>query len=432
MPNDEMTPREKKWSQSPTSEIRSALEIVWPDRCRTLLLRSCLCPPAESSAAWRKFRDYTGDTKRFFEGDESGLKGLLPLLYAASKRNNLALDSELQTYLRVATVREELRSEVYREIHADVLKALNRACLPAIALKGGALADILYETPIERHCHAMHLLVRPDGMQHIEGVLQACGFRLARLVEARPGARQGFRHAGGLPLIVNAALYDAPIYNNEIETLWSTSENATISGVPARVPAPVHHLIYVLASAYQQHAPGHLRWACDGWLLIHNQERFDWGEFVDQVQRCGLALPVDTMLRYLVDGLNATIPREVGAALGKSASRSSRPELEAALSGALVGVSSFRDMWMCKLRSRSGRSVLLRFLLLPSTDYLQYRFGLRTRAWAPVRYVYRPLAYVAQRLYWRALRLPGFNRLTYRRRIAAALARPRTGPSTIE
>lgn len=426
MSNTEMAAGRPQPSPGATSEIRSALDIVWPDQLRTLLLRACLCKRAEAEAAWRDFRERTGDTKRFFESDMTGLKGLLPLVYAAARRNELALGKDLQSYLRVATAREALRTKVCREMHAGVLQALDRAGLPAIALKGGALADTAYETPVERHCHAIHLLVRPDAMRGIDRVVRACGFRPTRLVEARPGARRGFRHEDGLPLVVNAGLYDPPIYRDDPDALWSASTPATIAGVSARVPAPTHHLIYVLASAYHERERGHLRWACDGWLLIHGRTAIDWNEFVRKVQGSRLELPVDTMLRYLAVRLGAPVPGQAIASLDDRAEQARRPALEAAFSGAVVGVSSFREMWFRRVRSRAGRSLLLRFLFLPSADYLLYRFGPGARAWGPLRHAYRPLAYVAQRLWWRALGLPGVNRLTHRQRVAAALAKART------
>lgn len=410
----------------PVAEMKSALAIVRPDQIRTLLLRACVCEPDAAAAAWQDFQRHVRDIKQFFETDMTGLKGLLPVIYGAARRNDFALEKDLQSYLRVATVREDLRSTVIREIHASILKALAEANIPVIALRGGALADTVYETPVERHCHALHLLVRPDALTAVGKALRGCDLAPARLAEAAPGARQGFRHRDGLPLVVNASLYDAPVYQDDAESLWSASVPAKIAGVPVHVPSPAHHLIYVLTAAFHERTRGHLRWACDAMLLINGEPGIDWAEFSRMVKNARLDLPIDTMLRYLIEELDAPVPKDVLAALDASPSWTNRRTLEAALSGAIDGISSFREIWQSRMRSKHGHRTLLRFLFLPSTDFLLYRFGPCAMPLVPVRYAYRPTAYVAQRLFWRVSGLPVFGRLTHRGKVAAAIAKTRT------
>lgn len=407
------------------SEVKSALAIVWPDRLRTLLLRACLCAPEPAAAAWRDFQALAGDLKHFFETDLTGLKGLLPVIYGAARRNEFPLEKEMQSYLRVATVREELRSTVIREIHGGVLTALTEADIPVIALRGGALADTVYETPVERHCHALHVLVHPDASAAAGDALRGCGFAPARLPEAAPGARQGFRHTDGLPLVAHTALHDGPVYRPDTAALWSASLPAEIAGVQVRIPSPTHHLIYILAAAFHDRTRGHLRWACDAMLLINGAPGIDWPEFSRIVKGSGLDLPVDTMLRFLVEQLDARVPKSVLADLERSPRWANREALEAALSGAVGGVTAFREIWRNRMRSKHGHRTLLRFLFLPSTDFLLYRFGPRAKPLVPIRYAYRPAAYVTQRLFWRISALPVFGRLTHRGKVAAAIAKTR-------
>jgi hypothetical protein len=410
----------------PVAEIKSALAIVRPDQIRTLLLRACVCEPIAAATAWRDFQQRVGDIKLFFETDLTGLKGLLPVIYGAARRNKFALEKELQSYLRVATVREDLRSTVIREIHAGILRKLTEASIPVIALRGGALADTAYETPVERHCHALHLLVRPGALTNVGKALRGCSFEPARLTEAAPGGRQGFRHKDGLPLVVNASLYDAPVYRDDADALWAASLPAKIAGVPVHVPSPTHHLIYVLTAAFHERTRGHLRWACDAMLLINGEPGIDWPEFSRMVKSARLELPIDTMLRFLTEQLDAPVPRGVLTTLDASPSWTNRQILETALSGAVGGISTLREIWRHRMQSKSGHRALLRFLFLPSTDFLLYRFGSRAKALVPIRYAYRPAAYVAQRLFWRISGLPVFGRLTHRGKVAAAIAKTRT------
>lgn len=412
-------------SDDPTGEIESALTVTWPNELQTFLLSACLCPGTEAEEAWRKFVAHIGDPKPFFEGDKTGLKGLLPVLHSAARRNGFTLEAKMWTYLRSAALREELRNGAYRDLCRDVLNALVEAEIPVVTLKACALSETLYDTPAERHCHAIDLLVQADALARATEILRRVNFRTSRVIEARAGARQGFRHESGLPLVVHAGLFDPPVYPGDANALWSASRPAIVTEVPVRVLSPAHNLLHVLSAAFYDRARGNLRWACDAWLLIQVASSSDWSEFVQHAQDVRLELPVLTMLRYLAGSLGAPVPEDVLTSLATSAPWSDRLAREAALSGALSGLSALREIWFRRLTSREARRVLLRFLFLPSPLFLQWRFATAARSRLPLLYTYRPLEYLAQRLWQRALRLPGLNRLTYYRRVASEIKKLR-------
>jgi hypothetical protein len=405
----------------PIANGQGALTVVWPDKLQTFLLRSCLGKGPEAEQAWHQLVSLTGDPKPYFERDLTGLKGLLPLMHSAARRNGFTLDRKMWTYLRSAALREELRNGVYRELCGDVLGALADAGLPVIALKACALAEILYDAPAERHCHAIDLMAPGDALPRVTEIIRRFGFRPARIPEAPCGARQGFRHESGLPLVVHTALFDPPIYPGDVNVLWDKSAPAMVANVSVRVLAPAHNLLHVLTAAFHDRARGNLRWACDAWLLIQEMSEADWREVIRYTQESRLELPVLTMLGFLAESLDAPVPGDLFAELTASAQRTHRPGREAALSGAIIGISALREAWFRKIKDPEARRELLRFLLLPSSIYLRWRYGTTARAGLPLFYAYRPLSYVAERLWWRAIQLPGLNRFTRYRRIAAEM-----------
>jgi hypothetical protein len=409
----------------PNADIEDVLAVVRPDEPRTLLLRACLGTGAGAEEAWHEFAARTGDTKPFFEGDTTGLKGLLPLVHSGARRNGFSLDAKMWTYLRSAALREELRNGVYRDLCRDILKGLVEAEIQVIALKACALSETVYDAPAERHCHAIDLMVQADALADTTRILRRLKFRTARVAEARPGARQGFRHESGLPLIVHVGLFDPPIHPGDPEALWAASRPATVAGVAVRVLSPAHNLLHVLSAAFYDRARGNLRWICDAWLLIQTASASDWSAFVGHAQDARLELPLLAMLKYLAGPLGAPVPEDVLASLAASAPWSDRPAREAALSGAIGGVTTFHQVWARGKRSAETRRALLRFLFLPSAVYLQWRFAAEGRARLPLLYAYRPLAYLAQRLWWRGLKLPGLNRFTYYRRVVAQMEKLR-------
>ena len=412
-------------ADDPISEGDGPLTVVWPDTQQTLLLRACVGSEPDAEQAWRKFVSRIGDTKLFFERDLTGLKGLLPIIHAAARRNSFSLDKKMWTYLRSAALREELRSGVYREICGDILRAFAKDDIAVIALKACALADTAYDAPAERHCHAIDIMVPRGTLRRAAAIVRPFGFRPARMPEARAGGRQGFRHESGLPLVVHETLFDAPIYPGDVDILWETSRPATVCDVPVRVLAAPYNLLHVLTAAFLDRARGNLRWAIDAWLLIHQMDRSDWDALQRYAQEARLELPMLTMLRYLADALEAPIPDDLFTQLSITAQETHRPEREAALSGAIIGLAALREAWSRKIVTAGMRRELVRFLLLPSSIYLRWSYGVTARACLPFIYAYRPLAFAAERFWWRASRLPGLNRFTRYRKVAAELEKLR-------
>lgn len=407
------------------AEIESALAIIWPDEFRTSLLRACFRPAGDAEEAWRLFATKTGNPKPYFEHDQTGLKGLLPLVNGAARRNAFDLDAKLWTYLRSAALREELRYREYEKICGNVLNALKDAGVPVVALKACAMAGTIYETPAERHCHAIDVLVPEESHAQVARVLQQVKFHPATIPEARPGARQGFRHVWGLPVIAHTNLFDAPIYSADRDALWNASVPATIAGAPVRVLAPAHNLIHVLGNAFHERARHNLRWVCDAWLLIHGTNKPDWDEFLRYVHQAKLEYPMLTMLRYLSEQLGADVPTDVIDACAAGALRLTGPQREAALSEAMVGRAAIKEIWSNRMRSWPARRLMLGYLLAPSSSYVRWQFDVKNAIQLPLLYLCRPFVHVAQRLWWRALALPAFSRFTHRGRVAAQMEKLR-------
>ncbi len=407
------------------AEIESALTIIWPDEFRTSLLRACFRPVGDAEEAWKLFAAQTGNPKPYFEHDQTGLKGLLPLVNWAARRNGFDLDARLWTYLRSAALREELRYNEYGKICGNVLNALNDAGIPVIALKACAMAGTIYETPAERHCHAIDVLVPAGSLARVASAVDQLGFSPAMIPEARPGARQSFRHTYGLPFVAHENLFDLPIYAADSEALWDASVPATITGAQVRVLAPAHNLIHILGHAFHYRARHDLRWACDAWLLIHGTNTPDWDEFLRYAQQANLEYPMLTMLRYLSERLGADVPAKVIDACAAGALRLAGPQREAALSEALVGRAAIKEVWSNRMRSWPARRLMLGYLLTPSSSYIRWQFDVKNAIQLPLLYLCRPFVHVAQRLWWRALALPGFSRFTHRGRVAAQMEKLR-------
>ncbi len=71
----------------PEPVLADALRVILPGEERTALLRGCLLSGEAGRRAWEAWREGTGDAKKTFEDDHTGVKGLRPLVQAALERN---------------------------------------------------------------------------------------------------------------------------------------------------------------------------------------------------------------------------------------------------------------------------------------------------------------------------------------------------------
>ncbi len=390
--------------------LADALRVILPNRERTELLRACLLSGAAGRRAWEAWCERTGDPRTTFEDDQTGLKGLLPLVQAALERNGITGDRPLLTYLRAARLREELRSKIYRDICRRVLSALAAADLPVIALKACVVAETAYETPAVRHCHAVEILVREGDMARTAGILAAQEFARARVQLVADPCHVSYQHSSGLPLELHSRLFHIPYYEPPMDEIWARSRPRTIAGAATRILSPADNLLHVCGHAAGVRTRANLRWASDAWHIIDRHPDLDWQELSNCARSSGLTLPLYVMIRYLAEDLGAPVPPDGAAALAEAAGRSGGTEREAALFGALTGLTATVRALFREASGWRTRASLVRFVVFPSPACMGWSHRIPHWSMLPLFYVYRPFRYVGTRLYGRIFPPPTAER----------------------
>lgn len=379
--------------------LSDALRVILPDEERTQLLRACLLPGRSGQRAWQAWCASVDDPKSAIENDKTGLKGLLPFLHEALGRYNTPDHEPMLTYARAGYLREELRSKAYRDICGRALEALSAAKLPVVALKACVLAETVYKTPASRHCHAVDVLVREHDLTRVTSVLAAQGFVRAK-IQPTPGPHHVLlQHPSGLPLELHTRLFYIAHYQLSAGDLWARSRPCVVAGADTLILSPADNLLHVCGHAAGDRTRANLRWACDAWNIIDHHRDLDWQVFRDHAAASGLALPLHVMTKYLAESLEAPIPPDILSALAEAADRADDTAREAALFGALTGLSAaaralFRETVDWRTRAR-----LARFILAPSPACMGWSFRIRHRFMLPLYYLYRPLRYAVPRLY---------------------------------
>lgn len=349
--------------------LAGPLALLVPDRRQTLLLRGALHPPEGARDAIETWQAETPAPARELGTGAAGGQLLAPLIARNMADGGARLDARLQTYLRTALVREELRARALRRICGETRDALTAAGILPVLLRGLAASETVYPEPTLRHTHDLDLLVGADSLGEAVRALGGAGFRADPSAAAPPGTRL-FVHASGLPLALHDELFRAPLHRRKPESMLARARTVPCLGGPLRLLAPADQLLHVLVHAAGAGSRASLLWACDAWLTIRAERALDWDTLVAEATARRAALPVAILLRYLATELEAPVPPATLDALDRAAGAATRVEREVALWGAW-GVPGVRlSRALARAAGPVERAFLLRWRLLPAPDAL--------------------------------------------------------------
>ena len=375
--------------------LRDVLVSMLPSPRQSLLLKACLGPKALAPAAWRDWLAEVGDPKSVFETDAAGLRGLLPFIGHCLDVNEIEVSDDFRVYLQISSVREELRSNIYRQILTDTLSVLRVAGCDVIVLRAAALSETVYDKPSVRHNHGIELLVDPSQVGSAGAALAQLPFRRLEPRRAWQRHSHAFMHESGLPLVVHTRLLLLPHYQVNLGEIWTRSESATINGVETKVLAPADTLVDICGHASYSPGRRNLRWVCDAVLTLRRYPDMNWERVVQRVEEYRLAPPLSVMFEYLARALHAPVPDRVLLELSVDAEKADRASREAAIIGIVLGAASPLDA-VRRLRGNARARILLaRVFLLPSRTYMNWRYGVGASCLLPFVHLYRLLKFAA-------------------------------------
>ena len=279
--------------------------IRLPTAEQTLLLRACLLGGAAGREAWAEWRGVTADPIDTIRRDNSGLRRLLPLLFAAAKRDRLAIDGLLRTALRTAYVREQWRMRTLGELLVRAWDALSTAGIDAIILNGAALAYSVYNDPGTRHCHDIDFLTDEDGIARARRALLPLAFRPV----IQDSQRARFEHSSDLPLELYTRLRYQLRQNSSFSLSYEEAGEVAIENRILRTLSPLASLLQVCSRPATEEKSLPLGVFCDAWLLIQRHSNLSWPDLADRACQFGVERRCRAVLTYLRDVLDAGIPQ---------------------------------------------------------------------------------------------------------------------------
>jgi hypothetical protein len=375
--------------------LSEALSVILPTPEATLLLRACLDKGTSGKRACEAWLGNQTEPENQVIGERT--KAFLPLLFHAVQTHRIDVPGDFRTILRTAAWREELRTRTYRRICRNVFAALAGKQIPAIVLKGAALAETVYSNPALRHSHDIEILVEDRELEKIVGLFISLGFTPSRKASRVGSENIELIHESALPLVLRRELFQIPFYNAALSDICSRTQIAIICDIPVRVLSPADALFHVCGHAAYSPSRESFRWISDAWFIIHKHPDLDWDLLLDCARWSHLALPLWVMFDFLSKDLNAPVPRSFLDRVSFAASRNKSIEGELALLGARSSPrGGFRNL-IRKTRNWSGRALIIKWMVFPSPTYVRWVSQTRGLWLLPLQYFYRPISYVSRR-----------------------------------
>ena len=341
------------------------------------------CPP---DAGW-------ADPKRFLAA--AARHGVVPLLVHALDRTKTldqwppAIREPLvQAARRQVWVETQHRSEL-----EQVLSALATLDVPALLMKGAALAYLYYPDPCLRPRYDTDLLVRKDDMPAVTRVLQASGYRRSNLTSGDlvmpqrqfvRDDRHGLVHAYdvhwkmAIPVPFADLLSWDDVAARAIEISALGGHARTLSRVDALLLACIHRV------AHHHDDAERLLWLYDIHLLAHDMARESFEQFVELAAQKQIRAVCAEGLTLAQHWFNTRLPAQVMHTLAAGAAEPTRVYLDGRLRKVdvlwsdLMALGGWRARWQ-----------LLREHLFPPAAYMLERSGVSSRLVLPALYASR-------------------------------------------
>ena len=326
---------------------------------------------------------------------------LSALLYSAL-RGQCFVPQRVQRPLYDSYHYEVRRSLFLRHELGVVLGLFSAAGIEAAVLKGAALAEAVYGDWAARPMHDLDLLIRPEQLPLAVEALRDAGY--APCVEPRQGAALAYENeiAFGKPgmaadyLELHWSLFDSPYYQSKLPLnwFWETAVTSSFGDISALVLGPEAQFLHLSGHLVLHHShDATLLWLHDiSMLLRHHRSVLDWSLLLRQAQECNLVLPVQRVLTWVSEEMEAPVPAETLQRLG---SLSPSPEEVRVFSWHTAAERSVAQRIWSDLAHLPGWTSRLRYLslkLFPSPEYMLARYRVRHRSTLLVFYAYHLLA----------------------------------------
>jgi putative nucleotidyltransferase-like protein len=249
---------------------------------------------------------------------------LTPLLGSLLRRE-LAPDEPLAVALRRDAYRSVARHQRLVSMAAPLIKALESAHVPVIALKGLVLGARYYADPADRPMRDVDLLVRRE---HVETVLHAAADLGLHRFDDRHSLAFDLRFGSALVLTPTPADDSRPSIDihwglfvdgtvgtepgPSLDRIWERAAPLDIAGMRLLALDPDDMLLHLAAHLAIHHAFGGLLWYCDLALMLRDPATgLDWNAIIARAEGLRLRGVLSLVLDAVCELFGVGVPVEV-------------------------------------------------------------------------------------------------------------------------
>jgi hypothetical protein len=282
-------------------------------------LRTCLRSRWDSKALSEASAALPAQDARWLDlADRAVRQRVAGLLFRPLRSLGDHIPPEALRRLETAYYLHATRNTLLCEELGHVLHRLEVAGVPTLALKGIALAELVYQDVSVRPMSDADLLIHRIDLPDTVQVLADMGYH-PRQAEPRSGALTEFENelalakAGPMPVQIEIHwhLIDSPFYQQVLseEWIWSTARPAVVAGKPTRVLGLEAQILHLCAHMLLHHREPSQLWLHDlAELLVRSEQQIDWEDLLARAQDVHLVLPLQVALPQVVAGWHLPVP----------------------------------------------------------------------------------------------------------------------------
>jgi hypothetical protein len=253
---------------------------------------------------------------------------LAPLVYTSLRQADATgqVPDPVAERLRHLYRRQTIHWFDQREVLRETLQRFSEACVPAIVLKGAALATLVYPSPALRPTRKVDLLVRKHDAGRVEALLKSMrdapapagsGSKGWAGKTSRSRARTFLVHVCTHILTLPRPADRLPAAHIPIENFWERARPAQIESMATLVFSPEDLLFHIaLDLAFAGRFVGHARTLCDiGQTCGQYGDAIDWSQLIAEARAYQTAKPLYYALRWARELVGAAVPSQALAEL---------------------------------------------------------------------------------------------------------------------
>lgn len=345
--------------------------------------------------------------------DQGRREGIFPLLCRnLGTLGFFRVPPEARAALEEAYRRNGLRNALLVRELGQVLRLFAIEGIPAIPLKGVALAHSLYGDIASRHCSDLDLLIPLRDVPKATRILLAKGYQAHDVDRLLGGESLGYHNEWSFGREEDSIRYSIDLHwgilwthdvdRPALKDLWAEARPSSFFDAPCLALSPSWELLY-LASHASHHGWEGLKWLSD----IHElcvRRTIDWAEVEEKARRFGWDDLLRGTLAQCASALGTPVPPSMVLGSGRPPRRRIPSPLRGIGHGLAEGLSHFN---LPKGLSARLRYLLIRILEPTTADWQAFALP---KALHPLYYPLRVL-----RIGWRLFRglIPKGNPRTF-------------------